>query len=185
MSTALSASKLKAIEAIAIVFRRVGYSAASMQMLSESTNLGKSSLYHHFPDGKQEMALAVLHWVEDLLQRELMQPLFVSPEKRQQSVDAFLKKLLEYYQGGRLGCLLGVLSFQDCPQTVSDEVARVMRVWIQLFEDYLKVYQIKDAKDKAAHAVRAIQGGLILSVSTQEEDYFSNALKDVHAILLE
>ena len=42
------------------VFRREGYEGASLSRLSEATGLGRSSLYHHFPRGKEDMAAAVL-----------------------------------------------------------------------------------------------------------------------------
>ncbi|MEP1982729.1 MAG: helix-turn-helix domain-containing protein, partial [Maribacter dokdonensis] len=42
------------------VFRSRGYEGASLKELSEATGLKKASLYHRFPNGKQEMADAVL-----------------------------------------------------------------------------------------------------------------------------
>src|SRR6478752_6301170 len=49
------------------LFREKGFDGASLSDISESTGLGKSSLYHHFPNGKEEIALQVLeHLVEQL-----------------------------------------------------------------------------------------------------------------------
>ena len=52
-------------------FRRYGYDAASLGQLSQATGLGRSSLYHYFPGGKEEMARAVLDrvdaWVHDAI----------------------------------------------------------------------------------------------------------------------
>ncbi|WP_157670247.1 TetR/AcrR family transcriptional regulator [Chitinibacter sp. GC72] len=42
------------------VFHTYGYDGASLSLISQATGLGKGSLYHHFPNGKVEMASAVL-----------------------------------------------------------------------------------------------------------------------------
>ena len=44
-----------AIAALAEVFRERGYEGASLAALSEASGLGKASLYHFFPKGKEEM----------------------------------------------------------------------------------------------------------------------------------
>ena len=47
------------VDRLTRVFRREGYDGASLARLSEATGLGRSSLYHHFPRGKEDMADAV------------------------------------------------------------------------------------------------------------------------------
>ena len=52
------------------VFRDVGYEAATLTMLAQATGLQKASLYHRFPEGKEQMAREVLQdaaaWLADL-----------------------------------------------------------------------------------------------------------------------
>src|SRR5260370_8776623 len=54
------ASKDEIIDRLFTVFRDRGFEGASLADLSRATGLGKSSLYHHFPRGKEQMAEAVL-----------------------------------------------------------------------------------------------------------------------------
>ena len=54
------ATKAEVLDRLMESFRRHGYDGASLATLSERTGLGKSSLYHHFPGGKEQMALEVL-----------------------------------------------------------------------------------------------------------------------------
>lgn len=51
--------KAQIVGRLFIVFRDHGYEGASLADLSRATKLGKSSLYHHFPRGKEQMAEAV------------------------------------------------------------------------------------------------------------------------------
>ena len=50
------ASREVVLERLLATFRDQGYDGASLAELSAATGLGKSSLYHHFPGGKVDMA---------------------------------------------------------------------------------------------------------------------------------
>src|ERR1700674_3382424 len=51
-------------EDLAGVFRRKGYDGASYSDIMEATGLVKASLYHRFPDGKEQMVNAILSRVD-------------------------------------------------------------------------------------------------------------------------
>ena len=53
-------SRADVIQALIDVFRRCGYDGATLSSISEATGLGRASLYHHFPGGKQEMAAVAI-----------------------------------------------------------------------------------------------------------------------------
>src|SRR5262249_50672268 len=81
------------------VFRRDGYDGASLTELSKRAGLGKSSLYHHFPGGKVDMALAVLEvaggWIEAHVAGAVRGR--GAPEER---LDRVLEAIGGFYQGG-------------------------------------------------------------------------------------
>ena len=52
------AERRDAIAAVAEVFREHGYAGSSLATITQQTGLVKGSLYHFFPNGKQEMAEA-------------------------------------------------------------------------------------------------------------------------------
>ena len=60
-------SREEVVERLMRVVRRHGYDGASLAELSKATGLGKSSLYHYFPDGKDDMVRAVLEHLESQL----------------------------------------------------------------------------------------------------------------------
>ena len=53
-------SRTALIETAALLFRRQGYSATGVNQILEAADVKAGSLYHHFPDGKQELAAAVV-----------------------------------------------------------------------------------------------------------------------------
>ncbi len=73
-----STVKLQLISILDDVFRRRGYEGATLAELSRACGLGKASLYHHFPGGKDEMANLLLRRavaeLNDLAYRQLDRP---------------------------------------------------------------------------------------------------------------
>lgn len=55
-----SVNRIDILRAAAIVFRRQGYHGAKMADIAAEVDLTAGSLYHHFPEGKQQLLMEVL-----------------------------------------------------------------------------------------------------------------------------
>src|SRR3954465_13713085 len=53
-------SRTALVDAAALLFRRQGYAATGVNQILETAAVKAGSLYHHFPDGKQQLAAAVV-----------------------------------------------------------------------------------------------------------------------------
>lgn len=62
-----SVSRIDILTAAANVFKRKGYHLAKMADIAADVNLTAGSLYHHFPDGKQQILMAVLNEGLDMI----------------------------------------------------------------------------------------------------------------------
>jgi TetR/AcrR family transcriptional repressor of lmrAB and yxaGH operons len=56
-------SRTALIDSAALLFRRQGYAATGVNQILEHADVKAGSLYHHFPDGKQQLAAAVVERV--------------------------------------------------------------------------------------------------------------------------
>jgi AcrR family transcriptional regulator len=173
----------KILASIARVFRRFGYEAATLSILSRETGLGRSSLYHFFPSGKEEMAMAVLERAERTVRAELMQCL-VAPDEPRRQVDKFIVKLRGYYEGGTIGCLYSTLTLHDCPPAVAARVGALTEDWIAALAAYLAERGDKRAQQNADRIVRLIQGGLTVALATRDPSRFEASLEDLRPLLL-
>src|SRR5215470_6536148 len=99
------ASREVVLERLLATFRDQGYDGASLAELSSASGLGKSSLYHHFPGGKADMAEQVLAHLAASLERTLFEPLR-APLRPAQKLNAMLDALDAFYEGGKRACLL-------------------------------------------------------------------------------
>jgi TetR/AcrR family transcriptional repressor of lmrAB and yxaGH operons len=68
-------SRADIVDELVDLFFILGYNGTTLALIAKRTGLGRASLYHHFPDGKEEMARAVLEkagaWGEEFVCRVL------------------------------------------------------------------------------------------------------------------
>ena len=55
------ATKQRILDATAALFMRYGYTGTGLKQIVAAANAPFGSLYHHFPGGKQELGVAVIH----------------------------------------------------------------------------------------------------------------------------
>ena len=85
----------QAVEKLVKVFRQYGYEGATLSRISQATGLGKASLYHHFPNGKQEMAEAVLQYVNEWFGNIILMPLRGEEEPGERILQRLAAQLVE------------------------------------------------------------------------------------------
>ena len=169
------------------VFRDLGYEGASLVALSEATGLKKASLYHRYPEGKQEMAREVLSAAGTWVTEHILQPLQADtpPEVR---VRQMIKTLDQFYAGGRQACLLNMLSSPDIKKgPFAGHIKSAFKTWMDALVALLVDAGLeKDAaRQRAERALALLQGGLVLSRGMGTIRPFKNCLKDIERELLE
>ena len=123
-------SRDEVIDKLMLVVRRAGYDGASLAELSKATGLGKSSLYHYFPNGKDDMVRAVLDHLETQLRDSIFTPLR-GPGPARRRVEAMVKTIDEYYRGGRESCLIGNLVLGTSRTRFRPQLKAIVDEWIE------------------------------------------------------
>lgn len=166
-------------------FRRHGYDAATLGQLSSATGLGRSSLYHYFPGGKEEMARAVLDRVDTWMRDAVLAPMQASgtPERRLGQV---LVALDGFYAGGAEACLFGNLVVGDARVLFQQRLGASFRSLVEGFAQLAKDKGVpaREAQRRAEDAVVRIQGALILSRGMDDVAPFRRVLKSLPRLLL-
>src|SRR5262245_58209085 len=94
------------------VFREHGFDGASLAVIGDRTGLGKGSLYHFYPGGKEEMAAAVLAEIDAWFAANIFQPLRTEKDAAR-AIAGTLKAVEDYFRSGRHVCLVGALALTD------------------------------------------------------------------------
>jgi len=167
------------------VFRQYGYEGATLARLSSATGLGKASLYHHFPGGKEEMAAAVLDYLWHKLETGMLAPLRSEgdPSERLQtmarSVDA-------YYNHGQQACLLAMLALGEAKGLFQAQIQQALNGWIDSLAGVAVEAGVEAAiaRQRAEDAILQIQGALILAKGLGSTAPFQRVLSTLPANLL-
>jgi len=157
------------------VFRHYGYEGSSMARIAKASGLGKASLYHYFPDGKAQMAAAVLEWVRQWFDDNVFGPLeSVHPPRHR--IVAMLDSLTAYYEKGQCACmpaLFGLTAERDLfTAPIHDFYGRWLRALAQTLSDSGLARDI--AQRRAYDALERIQGALVLARGLGDEKLFAN-----------
>ncbi len=167
------------------VFRDRGFDGASLTEISKATGLGKSSLYHYFPNGKEEMAVAVLERIDAWMNAHALAVLrgAGTPKQRLRSM---LHVLDEFYVGGRNACVLGNLVVGASREKFQDYLAAAFGGWIAALRDLAVEAGVRgpEAQQRAEDAVVRIEGALIVAGGLADQAAFKRALRNIERDLL-
>ncbi|NUP06192.1 MAG: TetR/AcrR family transcriptional regulator [Polyangiaceae bacterium] len=164
------------LPALAEVFREHGYEGASLTLLGEATGLGKGSLYHFFPGGKEEMVAAVLTDIDVWFETHVFGPLRSGEPER--AITTMFDAVQRYFRSGRRVCLVGVLAVGNTRERFAAAVRSYFTRWIEALASTLRRAGQKRAAASALaeEVVGAIQGAIVLARALDDEAAFNRAI---------
>jgi AcrR family transcriptional regulator len=180
------AERADILPALAEVFRTHGYEGASLSAIGAATGLGKGSLYHFFPGGKEEMAQAVLQQIDGWFQAQVFEPLRRT-EPPAQGIRDTLAAVDRYFQSGRRVCLVGAFALGDSRDRFAAQVQRYFADWVEALARALRRNgrSRAEAQALAEEAVAAIQGALVLARAADQRAVFARILQRLEQRLLQ
>ncbi|WVT72100.1 TetR/AcrR family transcriptional regulator [Sinorhizobium chiapasense] len=171
------AERQDVIAMLAEIFREHGYDGASLSLITEKTGLGKGSLYHFFPGGKEEMAEAVLGDIAAWFRTHIFDALR-NTENAEQALETMFSAVDNYFRQGRRLCLMGVIAASGA----HDRFARELNGYFSDWRADLAATLERNGTPKAECAALAeeiiggIQGALILARSLDDPGAFGRVL---------
>ena len=168
------------VERLMKVVRQRGYDGASLAELSKATGLGRSSLYHYFPDGKDDMVRAVLDQLEEGLRTLIFEPLR-GPGPPQRRLDQMISAVDAYYRGGREACILGNLVLGTSRARFQARLRSIFDQWTDAVSAALADAGVSraEAQALAEDAIVRLEGAIIVAGGTRDPAVFGRTLKRV------
>jgi AcrR family transcriptional regulator len=182
-------SKQTYVPTLLKLFRQFGYEGVTLAKISQATNLGKASLYHHFPGGKAEMAESALAYVNQWLETNILQLLAdavslqgthkVTPSDTFQTM---CEETSRFFSQGSNSCLWAVLVMEQSSNDLfHDQIRWAFSRWIEAIANVLVAAGLEQAlaTQRGEDAMIAIQGALILSHGLQDFAPFQRVIKQL------
>jgi len=181
MPAALEASeKAEIVSRLFVAFRDHGYEGASLADLSRVTGLGKSSLYHHFPRGKEQMAEAVLEQGKAFMQSAVAD-VARSPEPLKARIRKIIAAFDGLYASGRNPCVLGRLSLSEIGPAARKIASEIFAIWtdaVAVLAGESGMSRVR-ARHFAEDWIARVQGALILYAANGDCGPFERAMLPV------
>ena len=171
-------SRQEVVRKLSEVFRREGYSGASLADLGLAAGLGKASLYQKFPDGKVQMGAEVLAEIGRSLESEVLARLSEegAPALR---FAKMLDGVSKFYAGGEVSCLIDTLSLGEAGQLYRTALSESIRGWQKALAGLAREAGSSPAKATlwAEEVLITIEGSLVLARAANDPQIFRRAMK--------
>ncbi|SDA99892.1 TetR/AcrR family transcriptional regulator [Sinorhizobium sp. NFACC03] len=179
------AERADVIPSLAEIFREFGFDGASLSTITEKTGLGKGSLYHFFPGGKEEMAAAVLGEIDQWFATQVFEPLRGAEDPRS-AIAEMCRSVSEYFRSGRRVCLVGAFALDNVRNKFSDQVRDYFTQWRGALAEALERAGCspQGSLELAEETVIAVQGALVLARALDEPEVFERNIDRLRQRLL-
>lgn len=75
------------------LFQQKGYIAVGLNEILKACDISKGALYHHFPNGKEELLIACLESLNEVITKDI-EEIFAGQATTQEAAEAMIKKLI-------------------------------------------------------------------------------------------
>lgn len=160
-----SDSRERMVRSAASLIRSRGLSAASFSEVIAESGAPRGSIYHHFPEGKEQLAEEAIRWTSERALAHLR-------AGRAVTASDVLKRFIGMWRqvvvssGGTAGCVVAGVAI-DTDATAAgqmDLVRSTFRSWAKLLADQLEAVGVPTARATpiALATVAGMEGALIL-----------------------
>lgn len=150
------------------LFRQQGYASTGLQQILTESGAPKGSLYHYFPDGKEQLAEAAVR-----LAGKLMGEMLASHAERAATPAAFAKAYCSTMAGWmkesdfRSGCPIATTMLETAPHSQALTKAGVEAIdhWIEIIAPVFRRAgaTTAHARSAAQQLIAAVEGALVIA----------------------
>ncbi|MCV7279414.1 TetR/AcrR family transcriptional regulator [Mycolicibacterium flavescens] len=160
-------SRSALVDSAAVLFRRQGYAATGVNQILETADVKAGSLYHHFPDGKAQLAAAVVERVGSDIERRLREALAADLPVTE-IVDGWIDLMAAGLAGDqRDGCPIEPIATEsvNASAAVRTASAAVFDRWRRAISERLRAdgWPQDDADRTGLALIALIEGALMLA----------------------
>lgn len=169
---------------LTLLFRQRGFDGASLSAIEKVSGMGKASLFHRFPGGKDDMARASISAVTTQFEVTLSRIFENSaPKLCAHELQNFFS---DYYLQGDLGCIFGAFSVPETAARFRPELQTMLKRITQSIcqSSALAGVSRSQAKQNAEDFLADLQGTLILSSISPGKRRFNMRIQSAVARLL-
>ncbi|CAM3955981.1 TetR/AcrR family transcriptional regulator [Cohnella lubricantis] len=157
------------------LFQQKGYKTVGLNEILKACNVTKGALYHHFPNGKEELLIACLNGLKETITAEI-ETIIRGHKSTKEATQAILDKLI--YNLETEGTITGY-TFSSIVSEMATVSEPVRRACSALYENIQHIYAAKlvtdgfsseSASDLALMLTASIEGAMMLCLTQKSTD---------------
>jgi AcrR family transcriptional regulator len=181
-------SRKRMVRSAASLIRSRGLSATSFSEVLADSGAPRGSIYHHFPEGKTQLAEDAIRWTAERALAHLRTSPAVTPsEVLERFIDMWRQIVLT--SGGAAGCVVaGVAIDTNAGETRQIKVVRAtFRSWIAMLAEQLESAGVPSdrARSVATATMAGMEGALILCRAEGNVRPLDTVALELHRLLPE
>jgi TetR/AcrR family transcriptional regulator, lmrAB and yxaGH operons repressor len=163
------------IDIATTLFQQKGYLGVGLNEILKACNISKGSLYHHFPNGKEELLIACLHSLNKTITTD-MEEIFQHYPSTQTATQAMIEKLVDQFE--REGMISGYTfsSIVSEMGSLSEPVRNACALSFVKIQEIVSNKLVADGFSKetaqsiALMMTASIEGGIMLCLTNKTSD---------------
>ncbi len=164
----MGGTRERMVQTAARLFQRHGYHAVGFRRIIEESEAPRGSIYHHFPQGKEQLGAEAITWSGGALVRTVGQ-IAASHDDIAGTLEELGERLAGWLESSGFadGCPVATVALEVAPTDgpVTDACRDVFRDWVVVLRDRLheEGWEPDAARAFATTIVAAIEGALLLA----------------------
>ncbi len=170
----MTSTRIKLATEASYLFQQKGYHGVGLSEILSHAGVPKGSLYHHFPNGKADLALAAADVASTEVLR-IINAAFEPAKDYREGVTTFCHKLAKYFDihDGNIGCPVSatLLGGQN-DEVFRDTLDTIFTSWMDLLEAHaMRLGQSQaEAKKSAQRLFLSLEGSWTLARARRDSD---------------
>ena len=161
-----SDAKSRFVISAAELFRRRGYSAVGLTEIIEAAQAPKGSFYHHFPQGKEQLAAQSVEMAGAYVAHHFERAFSDAPDFAS-GVSALVETVLRWLDQSNweISCPIVSISVDQVPRSalLTATTRKVLDDWLDRIEVHATRFGLADPRSVALRLVVAYQGASVLA----------------------
>jgi TetR/AcrR family transcriptional repressor of lmrAB and yxaGH operons len=180
-------AKDELIETASRLFRLRGYHGVGLKEIIEESGTAKGSLYHYFPEGKEQLALAAIEHTKKFVSDKVREDLEMTADPAQ-AIRSHIHKLAGEFSresifGMPIGTIAGETHLTNEPIRLACQA--VFNEWQTLYQEKLlsSGYSEKQAAEYALVLIALLEGGILLSITSKSGEPLSRIAEQIPLLI--
>lgn len=169
-----------------MVFRERGYYHTTIKDLAEACDIKKPHLYYYFKNGKEEIMMEVLKYMDGLMEEYVCKLAYDEKHSPKSRLKKMLNRLNRFYLNGLGGCIFANTLLETANSNDNFKVLIKMTFdkWAAAIKFILQTkYEETEAEKLAYSVIQDMEGGLMMYQLYQKKEFMDLAEERSIALL--